>query len=108
MKATESRSRVAVIVGLILGTIGLLGAMPRVAGTVQRDDQAAVHEVLLSSASSFEKNDVATAEKVWVNDESLTVFESGHANYGWTDYRNNHLVPEMAEMKNTKYSFSAI
>ena len=55
------------------------------------------------SASSFEKNDVATATKVWANDESLIVFESGHANYGWTDYRDHHLVPEMGEMKNTKY-----
>jgi ketosteroid isomerase-like protein len=43
---------------------------------------------------------------MWVNDESLTVFESGHANYGWADYRDHHLGPEMKEMQNTKYSFS--
>ena len=40
--------------------------------------------------------------------ESLTIFESGHANYGWADYRDHHLVPEMGEMKNTKYEFSDI
>jgi len=51
---------------------------------------------------------VATATKVWANDESLTVFEQGHANYGWADYRDHHLVPEMGEMKNTKYAFSDI
>ena len=70
------------------------------------DDEAAVRAALLASATSFEKNDLTTAAKVWANDESLTIFESGHANYGWTDYRDNHLVPEMAEMKNTKYEFS--
>jgi hypothetical protein len=48
------------------------------------------------------------ASQVWVNDESLTIFESGHANYGWADYRDHHLVPEMGEMKNTKYAFSDI
>ena len=74
----------------------------------QSGDEAAVREALLKSASSFEKNDVAEATKVWVNDESLTVFESGHANYGWADYRDHHLVPEMGEMKNTKYAFSDI
>lgn len=74
----------------------------------QTNDEAAVREVLLMSASSFERNDVATAAKVWVNDESLTVFESGHANYGWADYRDHHLVPEMGEMKNTRYGLTDI
>ena len=72
------------------------------------DDEAAVREALLKSAVSFEKNDLTMATQVWANDESLTIFESGHANYGWADYRDHHLVPEMGEMKNTKYSFSDI
>src|SRR2546423_1899293 len=72
------------------------------------DDEKAVRDVLMRSATSFEKNDTAEATKVWVNDESLTVFESGHANYGWADYRDHHLGPEMREMKNTKYAFSDI
>lgn len=29
--------------------------------------------------------------------------EQGEANYGWADFRDNHLVPEMAEIRNTKY-----
>jgi ketosteroid isomerase-like protein len=74
----------------------------------QTSDKPAVRDVLLRSASSFAKNDLAEATKVWANDESLTIFESGHANYGWIDYRDNHLAPEMSEMKNTKYEFSDI
>ena len=74
----------------------------------QSSDEAPVRDALLKSASSFEKNDLATATQVWANDESLTVFESGHANYGWADYRDNHLGPEMREMKNTRYAFSDI
>ena len=70
------------------------------------NDEAAVRDALMKSALSFEKNDLAMASQVWVNDESLTIFESGHANYGWPDYRDHHLVPEMSEMKNTKYAFS--
>ena len=77
-------------------------------GRAVQDDEAAVRDVLLRSASSFAKNDIAEATKVWANDESLMIFESGHANYGWADYRDHHLVPEMGEMKNAKYEFSDI
>jgi len=77
-------------------------------GTAALDDEAEVRDVLLKSASSFAKNDIAEASKVWVNDSSLTIFESGHANYGWTDYRDHHLVPEMSEMKNTKFELTDI
>jgi len=48
--------------------------------TAQVSDEAAVHEVLLKSAIAFEKNDVDLITTVWGNDESVTVFESGHAN----------------------------
>jgi len=84
------------------------GVAHKRAAIAQAPDESAVREALLKSASTFEKNDLAEATKVWVNDDSLTVFESGHANYGWSDYRDNHLGPEMREMKNTKYSFSDI
>lgn len=70
------------------------------------NDEAAVREALQKSALGFAKNDVDMVTKVWANDETLTVFESGHANYGWTDYRDHHLLPEMKEFKNTKYELS--
>lgn len=87
-----------------LGVVAISGA----SGHAIQDEAAAVRDVLLRSASSFAKNDLAEAARVWANDESLTIFESGHANYGWTDYRDHHLVPEMSEMKNTKYEFSDV
>ncbi|HXM47165.1 MAG TPA: nuclear transport factor 2 family protein [Pyrinomonadaceae bacterium] len=90
----------AVSVGVVLTSA--------VSGDAVQNEDSAVRDVLLISASSFAKNDLAEATKVWANDESLTIFESGHANYGWADYRDHHLVPEMGEMKNTKYEFSDI
>ena len=74
--------------------------------TAQGSDEAAVRDALQTSALGFAKNDVDMVTKVWANDETLTVFESGHANYGWTDYRDHHLLPEMKEFKNTKYELS--
>ncbi len=69
-------------------------------------DEDDVRQTLMQSAAGFEKGDMAVLSKVWANDEAVTVFESGHANYGWADYRDNHLGPEMKEMKNTKYTLS--
>ena len=74
----------------------------------QTNEEKAVADVLRQNATAFAKNDMDTMKKIWVMDESLTIFESGHANYGWADYRDNHLGPEMKEIKNTKYEFSEI
>lgn len=72
------------------------------------NDEAAVREVLLRQAAAFERNDLAALSQLWAGDESVTVFENGYANYGWADYRDHHLAPEMKEMKNTKYVLTDI
>jgi ketosteroid isomerase-like protein len=67
-----------------------------------------IREVLTKTAAAFERGDLAALDKLWANDESVTVFESGHANYGWVDYRDHHLAPEIKEMKNVKYAVSDV
>lgn len=74
--------------------------------SAQSNEVKAVTDVLTREAQAVEKGDLAALDKLWANSEDVTVFESGHANYGWTDYRNNHLAPELKEFKNTKYAFS--
>lgn len=99
----KHRNRITTILALAVTTMFLVG-LPASA----QDNEKAVRDVLTQSATGFEKGDMAALEKLWANDESVTVFESGHANYGWTDYRDRHLGPEMKEMKNTKYTLSDI
>lgn len=109
MKSTKiSKVSTALITAVAIALSAGLGASYLATTAAHENDEAAVLQVLLKSALSFEKNDLAMASQVWANDESLTIFESGHANYGWADYRDHHLVPEMGEMKNTKYAFSDI
>jgi ketosteroid isomerase-like protein len=73
-----------------------------------KGSEEAIRDVLKQSTSSIEANDIASATKVWSNDESLTVFESGRANYGWADYRDRHLIPELRVLRNTQYVLSDI
>jgi ketosteroid isomerase-like protein len=99
-----------IIHGLLIGAIAILiGAIAfsfSKSTSAQTDEGEAVTDVLIREAQAVEKGDLAALDKLWANSEDVTVFESGHANYGWTDYRNNHLAPELKEFKNTKYSFS--
>ncbi|HEY3024666.1 MAG TPA: nuclear transport factor 2 family protein [Pyrinomonadaceae bacterium] len=106
MKNLKSKRRLGVAIASGIVLIGLAAFVASSKSRAYSDNEAAVRDALMKSALSFEKNDIAMASQVWANDESLTVFESGHANHGWADYRDHHLVPEMGEMKNTKYAFS--
>lgn len=76
------------------------------AASAQIADVKAVTDVLTREAQAVEKGDLPALDKIWANTEDVTVFESGYANYGWNDYRNTHLGPELKEFKNTKYAFS--
>ncbi len=93
---------------LVLAISALVGFGFQTSLFAQTNEEKAVADALRRNATAFANNDMATMEKIWVMDKSLTIFESGHANYGWVDYRDNHLGPEMKEMKNTKYEYSDI
>ncbi|HEY0384347.1 MAG TPA: nuclear transport factor 2 family protein [Candidatus Elarobacter sp.] len=89
---------------LICATIILCGATLAPASAAERGaDAAEVVEMLNESASAFEHRDLAAASRAWSHSEALTVFEGGHVNRGWTDYRDNHLGPEMKELRTVRY-----
>jgi len=99
----KHRNRIVTILALAALTLFVISS-----SASAQDDERSVREVIIQSATGFEKGDMAALEKLWANDEAVTVFESGHANYGWADYRDHHLGPEMKEMKNTRYTLSDI
>lgn len=94
---TMTRSSITLILSLFIFAVISFG---------QSKDEMQVREVLTQNTTAFAQNDMPTLDKIWANDEAVTVFENGYANYGWRDYRNNHLGPEMKEITNTKYSSS--
>ena len=94
--------KTALFLWLIVG--GVLASATAASG----DNETAVRDMLLKNAAGFEGKDLKTLNQVWAQDEAVTFFENGHANYGWADYRDHHLMPEMAEMNNTKYAITDI
>ncbi len=110
VKRFSPRSLVVIVAFAALLAAGVIVTLAfRTTTVVAHDnDEAAVRAALMQSAAGFERGDLAMLNRVYANDESVTIFESGHANYGWADYRDHHLVPEMKEFKNTKYALSDI
>lgn len=104
MKLNFNRT-LAAAVAVMIGA-GIVGFSFNESISAQTDEVKAVTDVLTREAAAVEKGDLPALDQLWANDESVTVFESGHANYGWNDYRNTHLAPELKEFKNTKYAFS--
>lgn len=48
----------------------------------QTKDESAVTEILMQNAAAIENKDLETLDKLWLNDETTTVFEGGYADYG--------------------------
>ena len=69
---------------------------------VQPGDVAAVVATVQALFAAAERNDLRALDSLYAGD-SLTVVEGGGINRGWADYRDNHLGPELKEMKGFRY-----
>lgn len=76
----------------------------RPAGRVaaQSGDVTAVVRTLQALFAAAERNDLPALDSLYAGD-SLTVIEGAGINRGWADYRDNHIGPELREMKNFRY-----
>lgn len=74
----------------------------------QTADEKAVREVVLKNAEAFEKGDLALMDKIWADDDKVTVIEAGNFDYGWRNFRDKHLAPELKAMQNLKFTASDI
>lgn len=54
-----------------------------------------IRDIIQSFEQALKDRDPAKIESLVAED--LVVFENGHRNEGWADFRDNHLVPEMKE-----------
>lgn len=100
------KKSVAVGFGIILAVVA--AARVEAHGGVDHSKEQAVVDVLTRNAAGFETGDLKALDKLWANEGAVSVFESGHANWGWADYRDNHLAPEIKEMKNVTYKLSDV
>jgi len=70
-------------------------------------DSASAAAVVAALFTAAERSDIAALDTLYAGD-SLTVIEGSGINRTWTDYRDNHLGPELKEMKDFRYRPSEI
>jgi len=56
----------------------------------------------------MEAGDVPALDTLFAPDPWVEIIEGSGVNHGWSDYRDNHLKPELAEMKHLRYRFFEI
>jgi len=92
----------------MLARLPLLTVLLYAAAFAQTADEKAVREVVVKNAEAFEKGDLALMDKIWADDEKVTVIEAGNFDYGWRNFRDKHLAPELKAMQNRKFTASDI
>src|SRR5712692_3774799 len=70
--------------------------------------ESAVRRVVEAVDSLQEANDIAGLDTLFAPNPWVEIIEGSGVNHGWTDYRNNHLKPELAEMQHLSFWFFEI
>lgn len=65
-------------------------------------EAASVMQAIRALFAAAERGDLAALDSIYAGD-SLLVIEGAGINRGWTDYRDNHLAPELKEFSNFRY-----
>jgi ketosteroid isomerase-like protein len=71
----------------------------------QSHDEHLVRGVIEAIATFSQAKNVAGLDTLYAPDAWVRIIEGSGANNGWTDYRDRHLAPELAEMQNFRYRY---
>lgn len=97
--------RLAVAVAMTVALAGRANAQDHAHAGHQATPSAEVASVIQAIQALFaaaERGDLAALDSIYAGD-SLLVIEGSGINRGWTDYRDNHLAPELKEFSNFRY-----
>ncbi len=97
------KSRCIALVACSLLLTGAAAAMAQA-----NADSLAVVTTLHNYAAAVESKDLAQVEKYVVTNDAFTMFEGGHINWGWADYRDHHLGPELERFLSIQYAYQDI
>ena len=75
---------------------------------VVADEESDVETTLGNYAAAMESKNMSEIEKYVVTGEQFSMFEGSHINWGWTDYRDHHLSPELKDFLELQYGFENI
>jgi ketosteroid isomerase-like protein len=86
----------------------LLGSVAAPPAAAQRTAVDTVTDVLTAFAAFTQDKNVAGLDTLMAPDSWVQIIEGAGMDQGWVDYRDHHLVPELAEFASFRYRYLAI
>ncbi len=65
--------------------------------------EAAIVDVLKAYHAALTSGDIAAVERYVRTDDQFVMLEGKHSNWGWSDYRDNHLAPELEDLGKIRF-----
>ena len=91
-------------------TISLLLIFVPTLASAQRarnPDRAAVSEVIASLGQYFQAGDMEAAETLF-RSGGMHILTDDATTHGWAEYRDQHLLPELAPLEGLRYAHTAV
>ena len=84
---------------VLLLLVGAIGSAASADASDRTADETAVREALVAYHVALTSGDMAEIEAFVVADERFAMIEGKHTNWGWADYRDNHLAGELDDLQ---------
>lgn len=94
--------------GWTAGAMALLSLIGAPAAAAQTAAADSVTGVLTAFASLTQDKNVAGLDTLVAPDSWVQIIEGAGMDRGWADYRDHHLVPELAEFTNFRYRYFTV
>jgi ketosteroid isomerase-like protein len=92
---------------LLTPMIALALLVPAGAAAQQSEERAAVHQVITSLADGIHTNQLGNIDALFAP-SGVHVIVDDVALHGWDEYREGHLMPEMARYPELRYAHTGI
>ena len=86
----------------ILAAVFLIAALGSTASSEASDqsaDETAIRDMLIAYHVALTSGDMEKIAVFVVTDKRFAMVEGKHTNWGWADYRDNHLAGELADLQ---------
>ncbi|MDH3511931.1 MAG: nuclear transport factor 2 family protein [Gammaproteobacteria bacterium] len=71
-------------------------------------DAAQIQEVLDRYSSATVERNLPEVESCFVTSDDFLIVESSYPNFGWNDFKKNHLIPELEEIEDIQHKADVI
>ena len=86
-----------------------LSDIPTLADKGELSEEAAqIQEILDRYSRATVERNLTEIESCFLTNDDFLIVESSYPNFGWNDFKKNHLIPELEEIEDIQYKADVI